>query len=332
MSVHVDDIFAIAPDLALIEGLHSFLSDRYKQVTMCDGTSHLGLSLERDPIAGTLKITQQGLLNKLFEELGLDTVDATSVPTPAVTLSPEGGATSFEDKGRYQKVVGMLLYLVHSRPDICYAVTKLSTRSHDPMIRDWQACKRCARYLLGTRDLGIIFRRGEEGALWLHGYADASFANHDDARSHTGLTFSLAPHSAPIFSSSKRQGLVAQSSTESELEALKSAGTFAAYIRPFLEELGYSCPPAQIFEDNAAALLLVDHPGNWGRTRHFAVRYQYVKSLVEDHTITLAYVPTSSQVADIFTKPLSAEIFTPLRDVLLGITPSPFILEFISRA
>jgi hypothetical protein len=88
--------------------------------------------------------------------------------------------------------------------------------------------------------------------------------------------------------------------------------------------------PVQTFEDNAATLFLAKSDGNWGRTRHFMVRYHYIRSKIEDHTIALTYVPTDEQVADIFTKSLDATTFARLRDYLLGIDRSQFIDNFLA--
>jgi hypothetical protein len=143
--------------------------------------------------------------------------------------------------------------------------TTLWISTANVLLRVRDACKRCNRYLPGTRDQGISILPRLRRDLLQHGYAYLSTPKHH------GACF-----------------------TEFGLEVLKSMCTFAAYFRSFLEELGYSCPPAQSFEDIAAALLL-----DWWtilaageRIRHFAAIYQYVKSLINKHTITLAYVPT----------------------------------------
>jgi hypothetical protein len=234
------------------------------------------------------------------------------------------------DKNCYARAVGMLIYLTHSRPDILYAVSILSAQSHAPTLRDFEAVKRCARYIKGSRDLALTFRRGD-GDIWLHRYADAAFANHADGRSHTGILVGTAANSAPVFASSKRQTLVALSSTEAELEALKSGCTLCAWLLGLIRDLGYSqLDPVDIFEDNMAAIHLASNKGNWGRTRHYTVRYAYVKSQLENHSIALHYVPTGEQVADILTKPLAKEPFIYLRNIILGLTPSAYVQQFLA--
>jgi hypothetical protein len=77
-----------------------------------------------------------------------------------------------------------------------------------------------------------------------------------------------------------------------------------------------------------ATIHLAKQDGNWGRTKHFLVRYQYIRSKVEDHTIAISYIPTDQQVADMLTKSLEPARFLRLRDYLLGISRSEFIDSF----
>jgi hypothetical protein len=333
IALHVDDMLVVSSDENQPNALKKFLEDRYKDITESDGSSHLGLRIDRDPDTGDIQITQPGLVAKILHELQLEPGKSHSVSVPSSDSAATSSADAAPcDRSAYATVLGMLLYLTHSRPDIMYAVSRLSANAHNPSQADWRALMRVGRYLLGTSDLGLHLRHGN-GSLWAHAYVDASFAGHSDGRSHSGITLALAPHSGAIHSSSKKQTLVALSSTEAETEALKSFATLAAWLRPLLQELGYEdlgVKPVQTFEDNAATLFLAKSDGNWGRTRHFMVRYHYIRSKIEDHTIALTYVPTDEQVADIFTKSLDATTFARLRDYLLGIDRSQFIDNFLA--
>jgi hypothetical protein len=332
--VHVDDLLVIASDESGPALLTEHLRRVYGEVTEADTTSHLGMTLQRDEVTGNIKVTQRGLINKIVEELGLTEGETKSVRTPAVPDSDDKSLSPVLDnsgKSFYASVVGMLLYLTHSRPDIAYAVSRLSARSHAPSQRDLEAVKRVGRYLLGTADKGIIYRKGD-GNLWPHIYCDAAFANHEDGRSQGGYSVSLAPHSGPVYALSKKSSIVALSSTEAEVDILKNATTLAAWMKPFLAELGYeSLRPIDVMEDNMAAIHLARTDGHWGRTRHFMVRYQYVRSQLEDHVIELHHVPTCDQVADIFTKSLDPTTFERLRDILLGEEENVFIQTFLNN-
>jgi hypothetical protein len=267
-------------------------------------------------------MSQPGLQRKLLQELDLWDTEWRAAPTPITEEYAEGQRRDTDaefDQTRYQRIVGMLIYLCHSRPDILFAVSTLSSRSNSPCYTDFEAAVRVGRYLRSTADIKLRF--SAQGPIVLYGYADASFAGHQDGRSQSGNSIHLAPNSAPIAASSRKQSIVALSSTEAELESLKNEATLTAWMLGLLGELGYEQgEPVRIYEDNQSAISLVNNPGsgNWGRTRHFTVRYNYIKSLVEDHKIQLVYIPTKEQLADIFTKALPSQQFASLRNEIMG--------------
>ena len=331
LSLHVDDMLVVSNNSKFIDDLYNHLLTKYGEVSRTDVESHLGINIKRDRAAGTITINQPGLITKILEALSLS-ANTNPADTPAVARADPDADAQLLDKdshSEYAAVVGMLLYLVISRPEISYAVSLLCAKSHAPTTDDWTAAKRVGRYLVGTRDMGTVYSKGT-GHLWAHGYADASYANHPDARSHSGNVFNLFPFSGPIYVMSKKQSLVALSSTEAELEALKSMTTLVPWVRGFLTELGLEITNSiPVFEDNQAAIHLAHQDGNWGRTRHFAVRYQYVRSQIDSGMIELYHCPTNFMVSDIFTKPLDRETFCSLRDILLGHKNSSFVEEFL---
>jgi hypothetical protein len=320
--LHVDDLLLVSTSEQLLDSLATTLQNTYSDITETDASSHLGLSIERLD-DGSIRLSQPGLADKLFSSFLFP--DDKPVDTPCVDFPSDDESTLTEflsqpfDKQTYMQAVGMLNYMCHSRPDITFAVSMCMRRNHRPRRCDWEAVRRIIRYLLGTRDLGTVFR--SDGEIRLHAFADASYAGHDNGKSHTGIALRVNDNSAPVYTASTQQKLVALSSTEAELEALKSATTAVQWTRDLLAELGYEQAEATtVFEDNTSAIHLATRPGNWGRTKHFIVRFNYVKSMIEEHVISLRYIPTEAQLADILTKCLPTAVFTPLRDRLLGIT------------
>ena len=170
----------------------------------------------------------------------------------------------------------MAIYNSHSRPDILYAVSILSSRSSVPNKDDLKALSRLIAYLIHSKTLGITFRADSD--IQLYGYADASFASpSENYRSHSGYTIHLGLGSAPIAAYSKRQVIVSLSSTEAELEALRAECTLTLWVLGFLGDLGYSLnDPVTIFDDNKTAITILStdfSDGNWARTRHFGIQY-----------------------------------------------------------
>ena len=255
-----------------------------------------------------------------------DTIRHTPMVQDYVNHIPGNTSTPLcpADQQLYQRIVGMAIYISHSRPDILYAISMLSSRSSAPNNDDLTALKRVINYLFFTIDMGITFRADSD--FQLYGYADASFASpSENYRSHSGYTLHLGFGSAPIAAYSKRQVIVSLSTTESELEALRAETTLTIWVLGFLGDLGYSLTdPVIIYEDNKAAITILSTDfagGAWARTRHFGIRYEFVKSHIESHTISLEYCPTTDMVADILTKPLERTQFNYLRSFLMGMVP-----------
>jgi hypothetical protein len=319
VSLHVDDMLCVGTSEAVILELRTALESAYGEVSESDGSSHLGLSIVRDELTGAIRITQPALLQKLFALL--------EIPANAHARTPylsEEAAGADDDvplePALLQTAVGIANYLTHSRPDIRYAVSALSSHLKQPTQRNWRQAQAMGVYLRSTAALGVTYHRG--GRVELQGYADASYATASEARSQSGLAFKLDPASGVVLSQSMVQTIVALSSTEAEYDTLSKATTAAIALRDLLQELGYECPePTSLFEDNKSTIALTESAGNWGRSRHYQVRYNFVKLAIKDRVIRMEYIPTHLQLADIFTKVLAWQVFEPLRDALLGIVP-----------
>ena len=126
------------------------------------------------------------------------------------------------DEGLYRSLIGSLLYLTASRPDILFVVSVLSRFMHSPSEKHFLAGKRVLRYIKVTVALGVQFSRSVEGDLKLLGYSDNDWGGCvDDSRSTSGYLFSLG--SGFFTWSSKKQETTAQSIVEAEYIATASA-------------------------------------------------------------------------------------------------------------
>jgi hypothetical protein len=148
------------------------------------------------------------------------------------------------DKKEYERLLGILLYLVKVRGDIAYAVSRLATRKENCTEKDWQALKRVLRYLKGTRHIGLTFTPSNTGqreaVIRLFSWTDAAYAVHVDSRSHLGTCMSIGKHNTAKFqqtsAKAKRNHL---SSTEAEVDAGVSAACNIIWARALLAELGF---------------------------------------------------------------------------------------------
>ena len=216
------------------------------------------------------------------------------------------------DQPLYQSAVGSLMYLsVCSRPDIAYAVNTLAKFSSKPTQKHWTAVKRVFRYLNGTAEYGILFKKGESEECI--GYSDSDWAgDQDDRKSTSGYIFQSA--SGAISWRSKKQDCVALSTAEAEYVALSSATQEAVWLRKLATDLGDPPQePTTVYEDNQSAIAMSKNPQFHGRAKHIDIKHHYVREQVNSGSVKLVYCPTNEMTADMFTKGISREQFNRLR-------------------
>ncbi|KAM7489606.1 hypothetical protein LguiB_027090 [Lonicera macranthoides] len=176
------------------------------------------------------------------------------------------------------------------------------------------AAKRIFRYLKGTSDFGILYKRGEKTSLI--GFSDSDYAGDlDDRKSTSGAVFML--NFGAITWSSKKQQVVTLSTTEAEFIAAASSSCQAIWLRRLLEVLhNQQQGPTVIYCNNMSAIKLSKNPVLHGRSKHIDVRYHFLRDLCKDGVINLVFCKSEEQIADIFTKPLKPAVFLRLRSML----------------
>lgn len=189
-----------------------------------------------------------------------------------------------------------------SRPDISAAVSILSRFQSCATDRHWAGLKRILRYLQGTKDIYILYQTHEKTSP-LMGYADADFANQfEDRRSNSGFVFFV--YGNMVSWSTKRQPTVSLSSTEAEFVSLCNAAKEGIWLSTLLAELGIHSVPFTIYEDNIPCIKIAEEPREHQRTKHIDIKYMFLRELIQNKKLLIKYIPTSDQLADVFTKPL----------------------------
>ncbi|CAN0489253.1 unnamed protein product, partial [Laminaria digitata] len=192
---------------------------------------------------------------------------------------------------------------VMSTPDIANAVRAVARHSHNSTARHRKAVIMIIEYLLGTKNVGLTFERGS--GLNLSVFTDANYAEKaDDRRSVTGVAVSLG--NSVVSWGSSTQNIVTLSTTKAEYVALGDgvkealfAKSVLSFVVPSLSEKFF-----EVFVDNKGAIALANDPLSSARTKHIDVRFHFIRELVRSKTISVEYVPTKEQRADILTKPL----------------------------
>ena len=226
-------------------------------------------------------------------------------PTPAVDVLGPRGQEEPIDQQRFRSQIGELLYVARmSRPDIAFAVGQLARHQTDPGEAHGRAVKRLYAYLSGTRDFALFYgAQGGDLEDPLVVYTDSDFAGEVvSSRSTDGFVAFYG--GGPIAWRSKLQGSTAQSTTEAELTALGVGCQEGLFLVELFRELGEGDHKLQLYSDNQSALAAVQADVYSGKLKHIRVRVAAVRELVQGGAVRTTYVPSESNPADIFTKPL----------------------------
>ena len=329
----VDDAIIFSKEQSEIDDVLQGLRDEGLELTVQDDfAGYLGIELVRN-VDGTITMLQTGLINRILNVLGLSESDRTKSTPAAEPLGAYKESRPRHEQWNYRSVIGMIQYLAsNSRCDLAFANHQCARFSHDPREPHEKAVKHIGRYLLGTRDKGMIIRPSAD--LTLDAYADADFCglwkveSADDpksARSRTGFVITLG--NIPVVWVSKLQTETALSTAEAELIALSTCMRSLIPLRITLREVCTSLNLSHaskstistLWEDNQATRILANSrpPRLTPRSRYISAKYWWFQEHLGDE-IKIKAILTEEQKADLFTKPLRTAVFAKIRKLLLG--------------
>lgn len=339
--VYVDDAILISPDKDLIAAEIKSLQEGYALTDDGPLKDYLGTRFIKHP-DGSIEMLQPRMIQRILEILGLNEESSKRHDTPASDyklLSKDENGEPRQQSWNYRQAVGSLSYLqAMVRPDITMSVQQCARFCNDPKRSHEEAVKRIGRYLLKTRNRGLIFR--PDSTRGLECFVDADFAgswsdesSHDPLSTHSRTGFVIMYAGCPIMWKSTMQNLVSLSSTESEYIALSSALREVIGIMNLLNELksrnfafneAIPVVKCRTFEDNMSCIEIATNHRTRPRTKHLSVRLHHFRSHVVSKTITIEHLSTKEQIADMFTKPLPRPQFQKFCNRLMGWhSPSP---------
>jgi hypothetical protein len=231
---------------------------------------------------------------------------------PWLKLSMKGSDKAV-DSTLYRSIVGGLRYLVHTLPDICFAVNYLSKFMEAPTGEHWSAVKHLLRYVAGTKTLGCVYARQEGEEARLVGYSDADWAGDvDDRKSTSGMLFFYGK--CPISWQATKQKIVVLSTCEAEYVAATGAACQGIWLKRLLGELlGHGDGITELRVDNKSAIALAKNPVFHDRSKHIQIRYHFIRQCVENGDIDIQFIRTEAQLSDIMTKSLGRVRLQELR-------------------
>ncbi|KAI3781572.1 hypothetical protein L2E82_11589 [Cichorium intybus] len=302
--VYVDDIVLTGNNDQEIEYVKQFLKSQFLIKDLGFLKYFLGIEIVKTDYG--LCLSQRKYCLELLYEFGL--LAAKPIKTPLdvnVTVSSEssnGNDDLLENVTEYQKLVGKLIYLTNTRPDISFTVQTLSQFMHAPRKSHLKIAVRVLRYLKLCPGKGVLFSKSDE--FLLTAWADSDWAKCvDSRRSITGYCLFLGNNL--VSWKSKKQSTVSRSSTESEYRALATVTCEILWVLKLMRDLDLKYKvPVSLFCDNQSAILLSLNPVLHERTKHIEIDIHLVRDKVSEGVIKVVKVDSLQQVADIFTKPL----------------------------
>ncbi|GJV78115.1 retrovirus-related pol polyprotein from transposon TNT 1-94 [Tanacetum coccineum] len=302
VQIYVDDIIFAASTPELCDLFAKIMCSKFKMSMMGKISFFLGLQISQSPRG--IFINQSKYALESLKKYGYESCDPVDTPMVEKSKLDEDKEGKAVDPSHYRGMIGTLLYLTASRPDLQFAICMCARYQARPTEKHLNAVKRIFRYLKGTVHRGLWYPKDSSFALTA--FADADHAGCQDTRRSTSGSIQLLGDRLVSWSS-KRQKSAAISSTEAEYIALSGCCAQVLWMRSQLTDYGFGFNKIPMYCDNKSAIALCCNNVQHSRSKHIDIRFHFIKEHVENGVIKLYFVNTEYQLADIFTKALGRE-------------------------
>ncbi|GJT33707.1 retrovirus-related pol polyprotein from transposon TNT 1-94 [Tanacetum coccineum] len=267
VQIYVDDINFASIDPSLCDIFANIMSCKFKMSMMAKMSFFLRLQISQSPRGIFINQTKYAL--EILKKYGMDSSDPVNTSMVDRTKLDEDLQGTPVDATHYRGMIGSLMYLTSSRPDLVFAVCM------------------CARIALTA-------------------YADVDHAGCQDTRRSTSGSVQFLGDRL-VRCSSKKQKSTAISSTKAEYIALSGCCAQILWMRSQLTDCGFAFNKIPPYCDNKSAIALGCNNVQHSRSKHIDVQYHFIKDQVENSVVELSFVRTEYQLADIFTNALEKE-------------------------
>ena len=333
IGVFVDDMVYVYDkrDEAVMNRLKQELGQLVTLKDLGPATSVLGIRIHRDRKHGVLQLCQPNYTAELAAQYGFTSNNCKAADTPESASTDYSAVDDSSLKAHSKqiagepityailpRVIGQLSYLAtNTRPDIARAVNRAAQDQADPTEGTLARVRHILHYLAHHFNLPLIYSAKGKQSLCLHAFSDASFAPDSDRKSHTGVVAKLC--GGAISWTSKRQPTVAHSGSEAENIAAGEGERELRAIRNFLTALTLQLTePSPLYVDSTVAQAMAQGEGSHKRRRHIDIKHHAIREQIKNKVITVEWVRTADQQADMLTKPLPRKDFQRLRALVMG--------------
>ncbi|GKA60280.1 putative ribonuclease H-like domain-containing protein [Tanacetum coccineum] len=307
VQVYVDDIIFGSTKKSWCDEFEALMKSRFQMSSMGELTFFLGLQVKQNK-AGIF-ISQDKYVAEILKKFNLVNVKTAITPMETkVALTKDEEAVDV-DVHLYRSMIGSLMYLTASRPDIMYAVCVCSRFQVTPKTSHLNAVKRIFKYLKGKPHLGLWYPR--ESPFDLEAFSDIDYGRSNlDRKSTTGGCQFLRQRL--ISWKCKKQTIVATSTTEVEYVAAVNCCGQVLWVQNQLLDYGFNFMNTKIHIDNESTICIVKNPVYHSKTKHIEIRHHFIRDCYEKKLISVEKIHTDLNVADLLTKPFDGPRFNYL--------------------
>lgn len=297
--VYVDDFVIASNDATALQEFKDYLQKCFRMKDLGKLKYFLGLEVARN--ASGFYISQRKYALDIIAETGLLGAKPSHVP---IELNHQLGRAqgALENTQQYRRLVGRLIYLTNTRPDLGYTVHILSQFIQKPLLPHWEAALRAVRYLKGTPGQGIFLNSNDDLHVSIYCDSDLSACPHTRRSLSACITFI---GESSVSWRTKKKDIVSLSSAEAEYQAMSEALKELKWLTGLLGSFGFDhSTPMKLFCDNKCALHIAANPVFHERTKHIERDCHHVCDAVKAKMITTEHVTSNNQLADVLTKAL----------------------------
>ena len=315
--VWVDDIIVSSNSLSIVDDIKKCLSDKFKMKDLGEISCFLGIKFSRD--GNVIKMDQSRFVENILNKFEMQNCKPRLSPCEEGLNKVIDENSDLADSKLYRQIVGSLIYIMTAtRPDLCFVVNKLSQYMSKPTVTHLTMAKHVLRYLKGTIDHCLTFRKSDK--LGLVGFCDADWGSTADRLSITGYGFRLSSNGPFLSWKSKKQQTVALSTCEAEYMSLSAAVQEAKFLLKLLKSMIGSdlFNHVVMYCDNQSAIALASNPIHHQRCKHIDIKYHFIRSEVQENVVKLEYIPSEHNIVDVFTKPATGVKFKKFKMDMMG--------------
>ncbi|KAK6160510.1 hypothetical protein DH2020_003891 [Rehmannia glutinosa] len=313
VQIYVDDIIFGSTNKELCDKFSNLMQGKFEMNMMGELTFFLGLQVKQ--LKDGTFIYQTKYTKYLMKKFGMEEKSSMKIPMNTSVKMDMDADGKPVDQTRYRALIGSLLYITASRPDITFVVGVCARFQSAPKESHMTQTKRILRYLKGCQEVGLWYPKyPKKGGFKLIGYSDSDYVGcRVDRKSTSGTCQMLGNRLISWFS--KKKNSIATSTAEAEYIAVGSCCAQVLWMRQQLRDYEVEEKEIPIMCDNTSAIAITQNLLH-SRTKHIDVRYHFIRDHVERKDITLEYISTDKQLTDIFTKPLCESRFEELKHEL----------------